>query len=223
VVGIAVAAGDFHGYFPIRHENGPNLDKKMVLKWLQAQLNTPDILKVFHNAPYDVGWLRASGVQVQGRIIDTCIAAPLVDENRLTYRLDALAKEYLGLRKDEKVLRKAAAEWGIDPKAEMWKLPARFVGGYAEQDAVITLKLWNHLTTELDKQDLWSIFDLESRVLPAVIDMRSQGVRVDLDRAEQSRKVLRSRAKELKALIKDKTGVAVEPWAAESCARFLTR
>jgi hypothetical protein len=67
VVGIAVAAGDFHGYFPIRHENGPNLDKKMVLKWLQAQLNTPDILKVFHNAPYDVGWLRASGVQVQGR------------------------------------------------------------------------------------------------------------------------------------------------------------
>jgi DNA polymerase I-like protein with 3'-5' exonuclease and polymerase domains len=216
VVGIAVAAGDFHGYFPIRHENGPNLDKKMVLKWLQAQLNTPDILKVFHNAPYDVGWLRASGVQVQGRIIDTCIAAPLVDENRLTYRLDALAKEYLGLRKDEKVLRKAAAEWGIDPKAEMWKLPARFVGGYAEQDAVITLKLWNHLTTELDKQDLWSIFDLESRVLPAVIDMRSQGVRVDLDRAEQSRKVLRSRAKELKALIKDKTGVAVEPWAAES-------
>jgi DNA polymerase I-like protein with 3'-5' exonuclease and polymerase domains len=139
-----------------------------------------------------------------------------VDENRLTYRLDALAKEYLGLRKDEKVLRKAAAEWGIDPKAEMWKLPARFVGGYAEQDAVITLKLWNHLTTELDKQDLWSIFDLESRVLPAVIDMRSQGVRVDLDRAEQSRKVLRSRAKELKALIKDKTGVAVEPWAAES-------
>lgn len=216
VVGIAVAAGDFHGYFPIRHENGPNLDKKMVLKWLQAQLNTPDILKVFHNAPYDVGWLRASGVQVQGRIIDTCIAAPLVDENRLTYRLDALAKEYLGLRKDEKVLRKAAAEWGIDPKAEMWKLPARFVGGYAEQDAVITLKLWNHLTTELDKQDLWSIFDLESRVLPAVIDMRSQGVRVDLDRAEQSRKVLRSRAKELKALIKHKTGVEVEPWAAES-------
>lgn len=216
VVGIAVAAGDFHGYFPIRHENGPNLDKKMVLRWLQAQLNTPNILKVFHNAPYDVGWLRAEGVQVQGRIIDTGIAAPLIDENRLTYRLDALAKEYLGLRKDEKVLRKAAAEWGIDPKAEMWKLPARFVGGYAEQDAVITLKLWNHFTTELDKQDLWSIFDLESRVLPAVIDMRSQGVRVDLDRAEQSRKTLRSRAKELKALIKDRTGVEVEPWAAES-------
>jgi DNA polymerase I-like protein with 3'-5' exonuclease and polymerase domains len=188
----------------------------MVLKWLQVQLDTPNILKVFHNAPYDVGWLWAEGVEVKGRIIDTCIAAPLIDENRLTYRLDALGKEYLGMRKDEKVLRKAAAEWGVDPKAEMWKLPARFVGGYAEQDAVLTLKLWNHFTTELDKQDLWSIFDLESRVLPAVIEMRKRGVRVDLDRAEQSRKVLRSRAKDLKALIKDKSGVDVEPWAPES-------
>jgi DNA polymerase I-like protein with 3'-5' exonuclease and polymerase domains len=216
IVGIAVAAGDFHGYFPIRHENGPNLDRKMVLKWLQVQLDTPNILKVFHNAPYDVGWLWAEGVEVKGRIIDTGIAAPLIDENRMTYRLDALGKDYLGMRKDEKILRKAAAEWGVDPKAEMWKLPARFVGGYAEQDAVLTLKLWNHFTTELDKQDLWSIFDLESRVLPAVIEMRKRGVRVDLDRAEQSRKFLRSRAKDLKAFIKGKTGVDVEPWAAES-------
>jgi len=216
VVGIAVAAGDFHGYFPIRHENGPNLDKTMVLRWLQAQVATPDILKVFHNAPYDVGWLWAEGVEVQGRLIDTGVAAPLIDENRLTYRLDALAKEYLGMRKDEKLLRRAAAEWGVDPKKDMWKLPARFVGGYAEQDAVLTLKLWNHFTTELDKQDLWSIFDLESRVLPAVIDMRKRGVRVDLDRAEQSRKFLRNRVADLKALIKSRTGVDVEPWAAES-------
>jgi len=68
IIGIAVAAGDFHGYFPIRHQNGPNLDRKMVLKWLQAQLDTPEILKVCHNAQYDIGWLRAEGVTVRGRI-----------------------------------------------------------------------------------------------------------------------------------------------------------
>jgi len=216
VVGIAVAAGDFHGYFPIRHANGPNLDLKMTLGWLQEQMDTPGITKVCHNAPYDIGWLMAEGIKVQGPIIDTLIAAPLVDENRFSYRLDLLGKEYIGMRKDEKILRAAATEWGIDPKAEMWKLPARFVGGYGEQDAVMTLKLWEHLKAEIEKQDLWSVFDLESRVLPAVIDMRATGVRVDLDQAERSRKILRDRKRELLAFVKDKTGVEVEVWAAES-------
>jgi len=216
VVGIAVAAGDFHGYFPIRHANGPNLDLKMTLGWLQEQMATPGITKVCHNAPYDIGWMRAEGINVQGPIIDTLIAAPLVDENRFSYRLDLLGKDYIGMRKDEKILKAAAAEWGIDPKAEMWKLPARFVGGYGEQDAAMTLKLWDYLKGEIEKQDLWSVFDLETRVLPAVIDMRATGVRVDLDRAEQSRKILRSRKKELLSFVKDKTGVDVEVWAADS-------
>jgi len=216
VVGIAVAAGDFHGYFPIRHANGPNLDLTMTLGWLQEQMDTPGITKVCHNAPYDIGWLMAEGIKVQGPIIDTLIAAPLVDENRFSYRLDLLGKEYIGMRKDEKVLRAAATEWGIDPKAEMWKLPARFVGGYGEQDAVMTLKLWEHLKAEIEKQDLWSVFDLESRVLPGVIDMRARGVRVDLDQADRSRKILRQRKQELLAFVKDKTGIEVEVWAAES-------
>jgi len=177
---------------------------------------TPDITKVFHNAPYDVGWMLAEGIKVQGPIIDTLIAAPLVDENRFSYRLDLLGKDYIGMRKDEKILKAAAAEWGIDPKAEMWKLPARFVGGYGEQDAVMTLKLWDYLKGEIEKQDLWSVFDLESRVLPAVIDMRATGVPVDLDRAEQSRKLLRDRKKELLSFVKDRTGVEVEVWAADS-------
>jgi len=216
VVGIAVAAGDFHGYFPIRHANGPNLDVNMTLAWLQEQMDTPHITKVCHNAPYDIGWMLAEGIKVQGPIIDTLIAAPLVDENRFSYRLDLLGKDYIGMRKDEKILKAAAAEWGIDPKAEMWKLPARFVGGYGEQDAVMTLKLWDHLKGEIEKQDLWSVFDLESRVLPAVIDMRATGVPVDLDRAEQSRKTLRDRKKELLSFVKNKTGVEVEVWAADS-------
>ena len=41
--------------------------------------------KIFHNAGYDVGWLRWWGVEVKGKIIDTLIAAPLIDENRFRY------------------------------------------------------------------------------------------------------------------------------------------
>ena len=62
---------------------------------------TPHIDKIMHNATYDAGWLRAEGVEVQGRIIDTMIAAPLVDENRFSFSLNNLGRDYLGERKNE--------------------------------------------------------------------------------------------------------------------------
>ena len=216
IVGIAVAAGDYSGYFPIRHENGHNLDPKVTMKWLKIQMQTPHIDKIMHNATYDAGWLRAEGIEVQGRIIDTMVAAPVIDENRFSYSLNNVGRDYIDMRKDEKTLRDAAKDWGLDPKAEMWKLPPKFVGKYAEQDAVMTLKLWDRLKIELDKQDLWGIFDLETSLIPLMLDMRTKGVRVDLDQAERVKKDLNVRTKQLRKFIKDKSGVDVDPWAGAS-------
>ena len=218
IVGIAVAAGDYQGYFPIRHENGHNLDPKMTIKWFKKQMATPHIDKIMHNATYDAGWLRAEGVEVQGRIIDTMIAAPLVDENRFSFSLNNLGRDYLGERKNETLLRAAAKEWGIDPKGEMWKLPPKYVGSYAEQDATLTLKLYERLSIEIVKQELSHIFDLETSLIPLMIDMREKGVRVDLDKANLVRKDLRSKVRDYKAEIKRKTGIAIEPWASASVA-----
>jgi DNA polymerase I-like protein with 3'-5' exonuclease and polymerase domains len=215
-VGIAVAAGDQAWYFPIRHQNGHNLDPKMTLKWFAKQMATPHIDKIMHNATYDAGWLRAEGVNVQGRIIDTMVAAPLIDENRFSYSLNNLGRDYIDMRKDEKMLRAAAKDWGIDPKADMWRLPPAYVGAYAEQDALMTLKLWDRLKTEISSQDLTHIFQLETSLIPLMIDMRARGVRVDLDKAEIARKGLRIKVQELKDKIKRKTGVDIEPWASAS-------
>jgi DNA polymerase I-like protein with 3'-5' exonuclease and polymerase domains len=216
IVGIAIAAGDQAWYFPVRHQNGHNLDPKMTFKWLKKQLATPHIYKIMHNATYDAGWLRAEGVEVQGRIIDTMIAAPLIDENRFSYSLNNLGRDYIDMRKDEKMLRAAAKDWGIDPKADMWRLPPSYVGAYAEQDAFMTLKLWDRLKTEISSQDLTHIFQLETSIIPLMVDMRWRGVRVNLDQAEIARKGLRTKVQELKDEIHRKTGVAIEPWAAAS-------
>jgi DNA polymerase I-like protein with 3'-5' exonuclease and polymerase domains len=221
VVGIAVAAGDFNGYYPIRHESGGNLSPERVFKWLKKQMATPNIPKLFHNATYDLGWLKAEGIEVQGRIIDTMIAAPLIDENRFTYSLDALGRDYLGERKNEKILRAAASNWGVDPKADMWRLPAKFVGQYAEQDAALTLRLWNHFETELQKNELSSIFELETSLIPLMLEMRARGVRVDVDKAELTKRQLAQREKEIADDIKQKTGILVEPWVATSVAAVL--
>ncbi len=218
---IAVAAGDFNGYYPIRHENGGNMAPERVFKWLKKQMATPHIPKLFHNATYDIGWLRAEGIPVEGRIIDTMIAAPLIDENRFTYSLDALGRDYLGERKNEKLLRAAAKNWGVDPKADMWRLPAKFVGQYAEQDAALTLRLWSHFEAELQKNELSSIFELETSLIPLMLEMRARGVRVDVDKAELTKRQLAQREDEIKHEIKRQTGILVEPWVATSVASVL--
>ena len=70
----------------------------------------------------------------------------------------------------------------------MHKLPPKYVGAYAEQDAVLTLKLWERFKTEIAKQELGHIFDLETSLIPVMLDMREKGVRVDLNKTYVIRK-----------------------------------
>ena len=195
---------------------------KMALRWLQAQVKT-DSLKIMHNATYDAGWLRAEGVEIHGRIIDTMITGAVVDENRLGYGLDYLARDYCQIRKDEKLLQFAAKEFGVDPKAEMYKLPAKYVGTYAEQDAVATLKLWEALRSEVERQDLWSIWELENGLIRCMLDMRTRGVRVDLDKAETNKRFIQSKTKELRHSVEKMAGFEVEIWAANSIAKMFDK
>jgi DNA polymerase I-like protein with 3'-5' exonuclease and polymerase domains len=219
IVGIAVAADGFVGYYPIAHENGSNMDLKMVLDWVQDIVSGPGD-KIFHNAPYDVGWLRAHGILIRnGRIIDTMIAAALVDENRFSYSLNALGFDLLGETKSEAELKQAADDWGIDAKGELYKLPAKFVGGYAEQDASLTLKLWQYLKTEIIKQSLTDIFKTETELLPILIEMRAVGVRVDLEGAEKLKKDFVANEEKILLKIKKEAGVDVDIFAARSIAK----
>ena len=218
VTGFAIATDNWSGYLPIRHQGGGNLDEGVVKRWLQKSLATNSD-KIFHNALYDVGWLKREGINLNGKIHDTMIAAPLVDENRRRYSLDSLGEDYCGDRKDETLLRDAASAFGIDPKADMWKLPAAYVGLYAEQDAVLTLKLWDKLEDKLNKENIHGIYNLESELIPLLVEMRWRGVRVDIDKAEQTTEVLKQKEKECIKEIKYKYGVDVDVWASASVAK----
>jgi len=218
IIGIAVGAGDSAWYFPTGHKVG-NMPKNAVYSWLTKLCADETISKVFHNALYDLGWLRAEGIEVKGKIIDTMIAAPLLDENRKWYNLNSLARDYLGEFKDEKLLKSAAEEFGVDAKSGMWQLPPRYVGKYAEQDALITLKLWENLRKKITQQECSSIFELEIDLLPVLFEMKTKGVRVDVEKAHDTKKKLTKIEESLVQEIVKETGVTVEPWVATSVAK----
>ena len=218
IVGYAVAVDGWSGYYPVAHAGGGNLDKKRVERWIADVLATPAD-KIMHNAAYDMGWLLSSGFKINGRVLDTMIAAPLIDENRFSYALNSLGFDYLKEVKSEAGLKEAAGDFGVHPKKELWKLPAMYVGEYAEQDAALTLKLWQAFKIKLRQEDVESIFDLETRLFPVLLSITAKGVRFDRDRCEQTISELMLREKALVAQIKSLSGVGVDIWAAASIAK----
>jgi len=219
VIGVAIAVEGWCGYFPLRHEGGGNLDEKVFVRQLKKILELP-CDKIFHNAIYDVGWLHQMGLKVHGRIIDTMIAGPIVNENSpMRFSLDELGKKYVGEKKSQSALYDAAKSWGVNAKTEMWKLPPMYVGPYAEQDAALTLKLWDILKREIIRQDLLDVFKLETDLFPVLFEMKKKGVRVDVDHAERTKKTLFTTEKKILKKIHEATNIHVDIWTPTSVAK----
>jgi Mesyanzhinovviridae DNA polymerase len=189
VCGISVAwrDEDVHArYFPLRHRESTCFSHNALGLWLKDHMRA-GVRFVFTNAVYDVGWIHHEWkLKPDYPIDDTCCMAYMCNENRLSYSLDGMCK-WRGIEgKDEKVLREAAAIYGLDPKIELWKLPAKFVGRYAEQDALSTLLLAENLNTFIDNEDVRAAYQLEMDLVPMVFEMRRRGVRIDEDAAQQA-------------------------------------
>lgn len=222
IVGYAIAVDGWAGYFPVAHSGGGNLDKRLVERWIKDVLATPAD-KIMHNAAYDLGWLRASGFEVNGTIYDTMLAAPLLDENRFAYSLNSLGFDYLKEIKSEQGLKESASDFGVHPKKELWKLPAMHVGDYAEQDAALTLKLWHHFKALLARDEVESIFNLETEVLPVLVNITLKGINFDRAKCERHMREMRTKENEILKFLRDQAGMQVDIWAAQSIAAAFDR
>ena len=240
ICGIAVATINDIAYFPLRHaDTDLSLDKQLkVWEVLNEKIFQNDkITKVFHNAMYDVCWIRAvTGKMIKGRIVDTMIAASIIDENRFRYTLDSLSKDYLQDEKYKYDLQEKTLKWSggtvKDPMTNMHRLPASIVKEYAKQDVSLTLRLWNLFNKKLDevlyikpednsKKTCRKIFELETKLFPCLVDMKFKGVRIDVQKAKRLGKFFEERRDKLLNIIKKDTGVDVQIWAAASIKKLL--
>ena len=146
ITGVAVATGKDTVYFSLKHSDDDKSEEELKEFWDQMNtklLQNDKIAKVFHNAIYDVCWLRATtGKMLKGKLLDTMVAASIIDENRFKYGLDALAKDFLGENKYKYDLQEKTFEWSggmqRDPMSNMHKLPSSVVKDYAKQDVDLT-------------------------------------------------------------------------------------
>lgn len=191
IAGVSFAIEDGPGfYLPIRHGDGGNMDPDKVLDYLRHMAANFTGTLVGANLGYDLDFLEEEGItfpQVKW-FRDVQVADPLINELHYNYSLDAISERWGIPGKDETLLLEALAAYGYkgrSAKAGIWALHSKFVGPYGEQDARLPLNILRRQEREIEEQDLWRIYDLESRVLPCLVRMRRRGVAVSEDRLDQ--------------------------------------
>lgn len=224
ITGISFAIEDGPGgYLPIRHDGGDNLPVEAVLRYLrdQARAFRGDIVGA--NLPYDLDFLAGDGIEYKSARFfrDIQIADPLINELHDRYSMQAIAERWGFPGKQEDVLKAAAVDYGINPKKDMWMLPARFVGAYAEEDTRLPLAILRRQEREIEEQDLWKVYDLESRLLPVLVKLRRRGVRIDFDQLAHVERWSAEREMECLDLVFAQTGKRIrvgDVWKPEALA-----
>jgi len=121
----------------------------------------------------------------------TMTRAALIDEHRLSYSLDNVAKDCIDEGKAVHVYQKLADLFGGQPTRDaqmknLHRAPARLVAEYATPDPELAIKLWLWQEEEIKKQELQRVWSLEKELMPVLVDIERGGVRVDEDRANKS-------------------------------------
>lgn len=206
IAGVAIEVPGFRGYYPVRHAQGSNFAPNVVFDWLRDQTHRFRGEVYGGNFLYDEEALWHENVRFHDDVKrrDVQIAEPLLDEETAEgYSIEVLSKKYLGVGKEETLLRAAAQTYtkgykdkrshrpiSFDPKKDLWMMPPEYVGAYAEGDVDRPRRIYEKQIALIEKEGLRDIFNLETSLIPILLKMRLNGVAIDLEQAEALQKVL---------------------------------
>lgn len=212
-------------YAPFRHAGGDNLPPETVISWLNHFFKNFKGVLVLMNGMYDLGWLLATGIDISRvmneeiKLWDVMFTEALLDENRRSYNLNSIAETHGFQKKNEGLLNEAAYSFGVDPKSGLWRLPARYVGPYAETDAKLPLLIYYKQRKLIKEYELERVHELEHSLVPCLLAMKRRGVRVDVDKAKQHRDMFMKEYNDTLVLIKGECGLPLEIFSADSVAK----
>ncbi|MDD5758558.1 MAG: DNA polymerase I [Desulfobulbaceae bacterium] len=169
-------------YLPLSHHDASGVPQAQQLTVPQvkaaimAMLSNPKLPKIGHNLKFDYAILKNHGLELAGPLWDTMIASYLVEPTRRSHKLDTLCSELLDIRMTS-----------FTEVTESSKKPDcfRFVQieaakDYSCEDVIATAKLWNHFEPQLDKLNLWPLFNhVETPLIPILAEMEANGILID--------------------------------------------
>lgn len=208
LVGLAVAWGpqaNQAAYIPLRHADTPGLPWEDVRRALQPAFAVAGPVKVAHNAGYDLSILNRYGLRIQGELVDTMIAAWLLDPSNRGLGLKDLA----WTRLHTEMTPIADLIGSGKSQITMDRVPAATAAAYAGADAVMTLRLADVLLPEVADKGLLPLFrDIEMPLVPVLVDMEAVGIKLDVQVLKQMSVELTARLRQLELEIQRIAGYA---------------
>ena len=164
--------------------------RKFIDDDFRGLLKNNNILKVFHNAKFDVQYLVSYGCEVKNYHC-TLIMAQVLGEEKLS--LKELSKKYLGIDMDKSMQH--SDNWQEEITQEHID--------YAIKDVEYTRALYYKLQDLIISKNLWMSYERERRALPAIIMLENNGIKMEFDkwnlRLDDDRKL----SQELESIIKN--------------------
>lgn len=224
MLGVSIATDKgFTGYFDTRH-----FELEKIREWARNELTRKSLTKIYANGLYDIEWFHHHDIPFDiANTLDVQIMEPLIDSEKRTFNLDSLAKKYLGpeFQKAKGHLEEMVSMYlgkKVNSKT-MWqyldKVPPEAVGGYAEMDALITLKVAMEQLPIIKAEGLEAVMDLERRQWPLLLEMRIRGVRVDENTLDKNHTFLFKRAEKLTRKLSKIAGFDVNIAASSDLAK----
>lgn len=192
-------------YVPTKGPSGCQLiDCDEVLKAIKPILCDETIAKVGHNLKYDIMVMRTAGLDVRGVVMDSMVAAFLIDASRMQYGIDVLARDLLQFQKIPTVdlIGKGKQQLTMD------RVNLDRIACYAAEDADIALRLCDLFEAKLaEMPTVRKLHDeLETPLIETLIEMETNGVAVDPAVLKEQSAVLGERIEELRGKIAEAAG-----------------
>lgn len=157
------------------------------LQEVEDILSDSTVLKVFHNALFDVSFLKVAGIEVKN-YSDTIVMAKIISNSAVFDSLEYLAKKYLNLELDKELQH--SGNWQAELTQEHHD--------YCLKDAEVTLKLFRVLYDLIVERYLFPTYRTEISALPSLIELQTNGMMLDKSELRAYLEKLRVQHQELK-------------------------
>jgi DNA polymerase I len=198
LVGLSFSWKEGTGYYvPVKGPAGCSvLHCDRVLAALKPILEDASVGKVGHNIKYDQLVLRNSGITLRGLVMDTMVAAFLIDASRMQYGIDRLAADLLHFQKipTTDLIGKGKAQITMD------QVEPRKIANYAGEDADVTWRLYELLKPKLDEIPILRTLNdtVETPLVNVLAEMEFNGIGVDPSVLKEQSAVLAVRIEEMR-------------------------
>jgi DNA polymerase-1 len=186
LVGLSFSTAPGNGaYLPLGHTEGEGdifgggqaegqMDTREALGMLRPLFADRSILKIFHNAKYDLGLLARYDVEVNS-LDDTLLLSYSLDGPQFN-TMSELADHWLGVPGQS---IKDLIGTGKNQKT-FAQVPIDAAARYAAEDSDMTMRLWHILKARLPAEGMTTLYEtIERPLIPVLARMESRGISVD--------------------------------------------